>query len=94
MPVLHVADPELIKAIMVKDFHLFVNRHKLMKAGNSVTKHNLNHLTGEEWKRVRAIVSPTFSSGKMRQLCARVRECATRFTKHLHVMYPLLQVYY
>ncbi|CAG2175110.1 unnamed protein product [Oppiella nova] len=51
MPVLHVADPELIKAIMVKDFHLFVNRHKLMKAGNSVTKHNLNHLIGEEWKR-------------------------------------------
>ncbi|CAG2175283.1 unnamed protein product, partial [Oppiella nova] len=63
-PVLKVAKPELIKTILVKDFHLFSDR-VYRPAPHEVLDKNLIHSRGEDWKRLRSIMSPTFTSGKM-----------------------------
>ncbi|CAG2174931.1 unnamed protein product, partial [Oppiella nova] len=63
-PVLKVAKPELIKTILVKDFHLFSDR-VYRPAPHEVLDKNLFHSRGEDWKRLRSIMSPTFTSGKM-----------------------------
>ncbi|CAG2177862.1 unnamed protein product, partial [Oppiella nova] len=80
IPVLNIADPELIKAIWVKDFHLFTDRTKVWTPNSPLTAQNLNHLRGDDWKRVRSIVSPVFTSGKMRRMYPQIGDCLSHFT--------------
>ncbi|CAG2169564.1 unnamed protein product [Oppiella nova] len=82
-PVLNISDPELIKQIMVKDFHLFPNRTNFGRSSDAILSRTLVQLTGDDWKRVRSIVTPTFTSGKMKKMYPRIRECLTDFMNHL-----------
>ncbi|XP_037094375.1 cytochrome P450 3A31-like [Pollicipes pollicipes] len=69
-PVLYVGDPDLIRAITVKDFDHFTDRRDL--AVSKVIEKMLSRLNGQEWKETRAVMSPSFSSSKlkaMHQLC-------------------------
>src|SRR5690606_29916397 len=61
--VLNVADPEAIKQMMIKDFHLFVNRRQL-SVYHEIFNLNLFNLEGDDWKRVRSITTPAFTTGK------------------------------
>jgi cytochrome P450 family 3 subfamily A len=61
--VIIINDPELIKDVMIKDFHVF-NNHRYYHFGeifdlSIVNSHNDN------WKRIRSIVSPSFTSSKL-----------------------------
>nr|WBG54464.1 cytochrome P450 [Austinograea rodriguezensis] len=67
-PVLMIADPELLKHIMVKDFEHFVDRRVFGEQKGSVMTEMLTNKLGEEWKDLRAVMTPTFSSGKMRSM--------------------------
>lgn len=81
-PVLQVADPELIKIILVKDFSLFVNRRDL-KTKHPIVNKNLFNSRDDDWKRVRTIASPTFTSGKMKKMYPLVKECLKEFLDNL-----------
>ena len=70
--------PELIKQILVKDFHVFSDR-KDRKLNHKILKRNLLISTGDDWKRLRSILSPTFSSGKMKKMYSIIRECVQEF---------------
>ncbi|XP_054157203.1 cytochrome P450 3A9-like [Oppia nitens] len=72
--VLNVADPELIKNIMVKDFHIFINRQN-MRSDDEVLDHSLLMVRDDEWKRQRSIVSPSFTTGKLRKMMTLVEHC-------------------
>lgn len=52
---------------MVKDFHIFTNRRPV-KTTHPIMSKFLSSLVGEEWKRVRSIVTPTFTGTKMKQI--------------------------
>ena len=52
---------------MVKDFHIFTNRRPV-KTTHPIMSKFLSSLVGEEWKRVRSIVTPTFTSSKMKKI--------------------------
>ncbi|CAG2180197.1 unnamed protein product, partial [Oppiella nova] len=71
-PRLTVAVPELIKQILVTDFHAFRNRSTKEGASSLAT-------TDDNWRRVRAIVSPTFTSGKMRRMYPLISRCCDDF---------------
>ncbi|CAG2106263.1 unnamed protein product, partial [Medioppia subpectinata] len=64
-PCLSTIDPELIRAVLVTDFHKFANRrnattHKdLLNSSLFFTKY-------PNWKRIRAILSPSFTTGKLK----------------------------
>ena len=67
-PVLYIRDPELIKHILVKDFHHF--RDHLLDLVNKEDPMTLLlfNLTGDEWKVLRQKWSSTFTSGKLKML--------------------------
>lgn len=64
-----MGDPELIRAIMLgtTGLSIFPNR-RAVKTTHAVMGNFLSSLEGEAWKRVRAIIAPTFSTGKLRSL--------------------------
>ena len=63
---LMVADAEALNDILVRDFHHFMDRQSVTKI--PVISKFLNLLNGQEWRNMRSIVSPTFSSGKMKAM--------------------------
>ncbi|XP_042877020.1 cytochrome P450 6k1-like isoform X2 [Penaeus japonicus] len=73
-----VGDPELIKHIFIKDFDHFVDRMTLALPNerDKITAQMLSIKKGDEWKQLRAIMSPTFSSGKMKGMFPLVCEKA------------------
>ncbi|XP_054710125.1 cytochrome P450 3A8-like [Uloborus diversus] len=82
MPVLSVADPDLLKRIFVKDFHIFQNRRDL-KFNDPIMDNTLFVLEGAAWKRVRKIVSPTLTSGKLRKMLPLLEECSNLLVDNL-----------
>ena len=81
---INIADPELAKQILVKDFHFFKNRFD----DNSPIKHpiiskNLGAAQYNSWKRIRSLVSPTFTTGKMKKMYPLIDECSKYLIDHL-----------
>lgn len=83
-PILFVGDPELIKCIMVRDFDHFTDRRTFrLKGGRDWYLHNmLSGKTGSEWKALRALVSPIFTSGKIKHMFPLVCRNADNLVAH------------
>jgi cytochrome P450 family 3 subfamily A len=82
-PILIVGDPDAIREVLVKDFQSFPN-HKPFRFGIPIFDMNLFSLDGgEDWKRIRSIVSPTFTSGKLRGMDQIVHEAIDLLKKNL-----------
>ncbi|CAG2174824.1 unnamed protein product, partial [Oppiella nova] len=86
IPVLTITDPELIKLILVKDFHVFVDRNVVWTPKIAIRNRNLNQLIGDDWKRVRSIVTPIFSPKKLHVMYPQIRQCLTSFMSYLDVL--------
>ena len=74
-----MADPQLVKQILVKDFNAFRNRPT--PPGHSGL--TLSKARDDDWKRIRAIASPTFTSSKLRQMYALINHCCDDFLNSL-----------
>ncbi|XP_066961970.1 cytochrome P450 6k1-like [Macrobrachium rosenbergii] len=77
-PILYIADPEMIKQILVKDFDHFSDRQSftsLHKNDKSMNE-SLFNLNGEKWKRLRNLMTPAFTSGKLKNMFHLVCEKA------------------
>ncbi|CAG2177208.1 unnamed protein product, partial [Oppiella nova] len=83
-PVLIVAEPELIKQICVKDFHIFTDRNTNRRMHPILSRHLVAE-SGDDWKRIRSIVTPTFSSSKMKKMYPMIRQCLDDFIVELDV---------
>jgi len=82
-PILIVADPDLVREVLAKQFQNFPN-HKPFKIGEPIIDLNLFSLDGsEDWKRIRSLVSPTFTSGKLRAMDSIVYETIEKVKTHL-----------
>ncbi|CAG2167842.1 unnamed protein product, partial [Oppiella nova] len=77
-----INDPQLIKDMNIRDFHVFFD-HNDFKTGDPFSDRSLFNLTGEDWKKMRSIISPTFSSGKMRAMHPIIIDCVKRLEKYL-----------
>lgn len=73
-PVLVVADLDLVKSILVKDFSSFPEQRRL-RFGNEILDRIINAQKGERWKELRSMMSPTFTSGKLRGMETLMAEC-------------------
>ncbi|XP_023219438.1 cytochrome P450 3A21-like [Centruroides sculpturatus] len=81
-PIICIAEPHILKKIFVKDFNTFHNRANV-QTGNPLFDKTMFLALDDDWKRIRCIVSPTFSSGKMRKMAYLVKECAEKFSEKL-----------
>ena len=80
-PVLCVMEKELIKDIMIKDFHCFVNRPRI-NVLHEMFQNNLLLLESDNWKRVRTITGPSFTSGKLRAMVPLMEKCVDKFVAY------------
>lgn len=71
-----IGDPDLLKLILIKDFDHFVDRRPMQTQSKGVIENALALRTGTEWKTLRDIMSPAFTSGKMKGMFSLVCEKA------------------
>lgn len=72
-PRLHVADPDVLRQMCVKDFHLFTNHH-LTSIANEYQSKFIFFMKDAQWKKVRSIITPTFTSGKIKRM-TKIMSC-------------------
>ena len=82
-PSLIILDPELIKHIMVRDFQHFVDHPTIRIRGTPYLQDMLINMKGQHWKSVRALLTPTFSSGKLKAMENLVEQCGNHMETFL-----------
>lgn len=67
-PVLMVGDVDAIKEITIKQFNKFRNHSSLIEGEDNIHTRHVGIVDDDHWKHVRQILSPTFTSGKLKQV--------------------------
>lgn len=80
-PGLLIKDPELIKQVLVKDFDHFVDRRKMEMHSEPILSKMVSTMEGQEWKSVRAVISPTFTTGKIRRMFEHFNKCGSQLVE-------------
>lgn len=82
-PVLCIRDLGLLKQLTIKDFDHFTDHFILIsKETDHFMGSNLLSLKGNEWRKMRSILSPAFTGSKMRGMFLFMIECAENFANH------------
>lgn len=85
-PALVLQDPNLIKSILVTDFQYFADRghvHEKIKK-DFLNSKQLFSLKGSAWRKMRAKITPVFTSGRMKQFFELLIACSVRLDSYLH----------
>ena len=77
-PVIVTEDLEILKSIMVKKFDNFINRSYNPPLLRKEKVRGLLFSRDETWRRVRRILTPTFSSKKLRMMSPLIQESCER----------------
>ncbi|KAI8790641.1 cytochrome P450 3A19 [Biomphalaria glabrata] len=75
-------DVELLRHVLVKDFNNFTDR-AVGVITRSYLKHGLFFLQGRSWRRMRHILSPSFTTGKLKHMSLTIDQAAQRLTSVL-----------
>ncbi|KAK9869529.1 hypothetical protein WA026_003283 [Henosepilachna vigintioctopunctata] len=82
-PALMITSPELVKKVCVKNFDHFTDHKNIIPDGiDELWTKNLVSLKGENWKNMRSILSPSFTSSKMKAMFVHISENANLFAQH------------
>ncbi|XP_060247070.1 cytochrome P450 3A1 isoform X1 [Meriones unguiculatus] len=82
IPTFAITDTEMIRNILVKEcYSTFTNRRNFGPVG--IMKKAVSISEDEEWKRIRALLSPTFTSGKLKEMFPIVEQYGDILVKYL-----------
>ncbi|KAG5882355.1 hypothetical protein JTB14_009881 [Gonioctena quinquepunctata] len=82
-PIYMPLDLELIKNIMAKDFHHFVDRGSYVNERDEPISAHLFAIGGKKWRNLRTKFTPTFTTGKMRQMFETIANCGKILEKYI-----------
>ncbi|XP_054158288.1 cytochrome P450 3A6-like [Oppia nitens] len=82
-PVLYLSEPDLIRDVLVKDFHSFQNRRDYSTGADKIIEKVVSLNRDDDWKRIRTIISPTFTAGKLRKVMPLITGCMDNMDKYL-----------
>ncbi|XP_063223902.1 cytochrome P450 6j1-like [Bacillus rossius redtenbacheri] len=75
-PVLVALDLDLVRAVLVKDAHAFLDRSfSPPKEAEPLLARSLFVLKGKKWRHMRIKLTPTFTSGKLKKMFHLVNKC-------------------
>ncbi|CAO2630198.1 Cytochrome P450 3A6 [Lemmus lemmus] len=81
-PLLIIAEPDMIRKVLVKEFYsVFTNRKSF--GPNGLSKKGVTGCENEEWKRVRALLTPTFTSGKLKEMFPIIQKYGDVLVKNM-----------
>ena len=81
-PTIVTIDPEFIKQVTVKQFDNFTDTFEL-PPGTPDNQKTLDLATGDDWRALRKILSPTFTTGKLKGMLEPMDELADRTIEYL-----------
>ncbi|CAH1113653.1 unnamed protein product [Psylliodes chrysocephalus] len=83
VPFLLIKDPKLIKRITLKEFDHFTNHIQFVPPDSDpLWARNLFSLEGQQWKEMRPIISPSFTSNKLKTMFTLMDDCAESFVNY------------
>lgn len=82
-PVVVVADPDMLRQVMVKEFSTFPNR-MAFRFSTKPMSDCLLLLRDEQWKRVRSILTPSFSAAKMKEMVPLINTATDALMNNLN----------
>jgi len=65
-PEIVIADEELLKKVLIKDFHNFTNRRNFELSKKALFNRMVSAMKDDEWKNTRSAITPAFTSGKLK----------------------------
>ncbi|XP_059105880.1 cytochrome P450 3A31-like isoform X2 [Peromyscus eremicus] len=82
IPVLAITDTEMIKNVLVKEcYSVFTNRREFGPVG--IMRKAVSMSKDEDWKRIRALLSPAFTSGKLKEMFPIIEQYGDILVKYL-----------
>lgn len=81
-PCIFVAEPDLIKEVLVKDFQHLPNR-VMQKTSIPIIDNMIARATVERWRPIRTATSPAYSTAKLRKMTTLIHQCAMTMSSHL-----------
>lgn len=84
-PVYVIRDPDLISTITIKNFDNFSDHRNFVNENEAMVSKNLFGLRGNVWRQMRKLLSPSFTSSKMKMMFGLVCECADNFSNFLAI---------
>ncbi|XP_011706771.1 PREDICTED: probable cytochrome P450 6a14 [Wasmannia auropunctata] len=82
-PNLVIADLDLIRIVLTKEFKSFHSRGMYCNEKIDPLAAHLFFLPGKKWRNLRIKLTPTFTSGKMKQMFSIIKEHSKEFTMFL-----------
>ncbi|KAK1885801.1 Cytochrome P450 3A27 [Dissostichus eleginoides] len=81
-PMLAVMDPDMVKAIIVKEcFTYFTNRRNFRLNGDLYDA--ISIVEDDEWRRIRHILTPSFTSGRIKEMFSLMKHHSSKLTTSL-----------
>ncbi|KAM7315477.1 cytochrome P450 3A41-like [Ixodes scapularis] len=81
-PLLIVAEPDIVKLVLVKDFPLLPNRRHF-DTNDPLLDSLMSQAPAQQWRRIRPAVSPAFATGRLRKMNELIQACARVTCEHL-----------
>ncbi|XP_053675741.1 cytochrome P450 6A1-like [Anopheles nili] len=82
-PVLLVLSPEFARSVLVKDFNCFIDRGVYSNAEVDPLSANLFFMEGQRWRELRAKLTPTFTSGKLKAMFHTIVDVGTKLDQYM-----------
>ncbi|XP_058816025.1 uncharacterized protein LOC131679332 [Topomyia yanbarensis] len=82
-PVLMVLTPEFAKTVLVKDFNYFIDRGVYSNERDDPLSANLFFMEGPRWRKLRAKLTPTFTSGRLKAMFHTILAVGEQFDRYL-----------
>lgn len=85
-PILILNDPDLIKDVLIKDFTNFTDRGIKIHEKVEPLAQNLFSLDHNKWRPLRIKLSPTFTSGKLKEMFYILSECGDHLEEYMQII--------